>query len=86
MWFAYDLKFLEDPENAYGEEENIRAIGRKGFKEDFPEAAEFIESFCMNDDQLGEVTYDINVNKTKPEQAAKKWIKENRDVVEKWLL
>ncbi|MGY4687454.1 glycine betaine ABC transporter substrate-binding protein [Petrotoga sp. DB-2] len=85
MWFAYDLKFLEDPKNAYGEEENIRAIGRKGFREDFPEVAEFIENFKMNDDQLGEVTYDINVNRTNPEQAAKKWIEENRDVVEKWL-
>ncbi len=85
MWFAYDLKFLEDPENAYGEEENIRAIGRKGFKEDFPEVAEFMESFQMNDDQLGEVTYEINVNGTSPEQAAKNWIEENRDVVEKWL-
>jgi len=84
-FFAYDLKYLEDPENTYGGEEEIHVIARKGFKEDMPEAASILSNFFLTDAQLGEVMYEVNVNGVDPETAARNWVDANQDVVSEWV-
>ena len=84
MFFNYDLKFLEDPDETYGGSEQIVIIGRTGFKEDFPDAAEFFANFKLTSAQLGEVMYMINVDEMSPSEAAQKWINDNPDVVATW--
>ncbi len=51
----YNLRFLEDPLGIFGEEENIKALGRAGLTEEMPEVAELLGNFSLNDDQLGEM-------------------------------
>ncbi|HAS28250.1 MAG TPA: glycine/betaine ABC transporter [Dehalococcoidia bacterium] len=84
-FFAYDLKILEDPELSYGGMEEIVIIGRDGFTEDFPDAAEFFSKWTITADQLGEVMYMINIDKMDPAEAASTWIEDNRDIVNTWL-
>ncbi|MDD5590457.1 MAG: glycine betaine ABC transporter substrate-binding protein [Dehalococcoidales bacterium] len=84
-FFAYDLKMLEDPEETLGGMEEIVVIARKGFTEDFPEAAEFFKNWKINSAQLGEVMYMINIDKMSPYDAARSWIEANPDVVDSWI-
>jgi glycine betaine/proline transport system substrate-binding protein len=46
----HDLHRLEDPEGAWGEEEQLHAIARQGFDEDFPEVTTWLENFFLEDD------------------------------------
>lgn len=82
----WDLKFLEDPKGVYGEEETLYTIGRKGVKEDegLADALEFLENFEMNDDQLSDLMYAFEQG-TDEEATARKWVEENRELVESWL-
>ncbi len=84
-FFAYDLKILDDPELSYGGMEEIVIIGRAGFSEDFPDAAEFFSNWTITADQLGEVMYMINIDNMDPAEAASTWIEDNRDIVNTWL-
>ncbi|UMZ74626.1 glycine betaine ABC transporter substrate-binding protein [Natranaerofaba carboxydovora] len=80
----WDLKFLEDPELVYGEEETINALTRLGFDEDAPEVYELLENFHITDDQLGEIMGMIEDTGDESGSAAE-WAEENQDVVEDWL-
>ena len=85
-FFKYDLKFLDDPKGAYGGSEHIGVIVRKGLSCDMPEVAKVLENFYLTESQLGEVMYMVNVEGVKPKEAAKKWVDENQDVVDGWML
>ena len=80
----YDLKFLDDPENVYGDAETINALTRLGLDEDLPEVYEFLENFHVTDDELGEVMAMIEDTGDERGSAAE-WVEENQDVVEGWL-
>lgn len=83
---SYDLKFLEDPKNVYGEEESINTIVRQGFQEDFsPEVVQFFENFYLSQPQLHEMMNIIRESNQSELELAKEWIKANSDVVESWL-
>lgn len=84
-FFKYDLKFLDDPQGAYGGNEHIDVIIRKGLSCDMPEVANVLENFYLTEGQLGEVMYMVNVEGMKPEEAARKWVDENQDVVDGWM-
>lgn len=50
---AWPLKDLEDPKGAMGESEALHFLGKTGFAEEFPEAAELIEKITLTDEQYG---------------------------------
>lgn len=80
----YELKYLEDPKKAFGEAEEIHIIANKEFTTQNPEVAQMLKTFKMNDQQIGELEGLINEG-MKPEEAAGKWIGENRALVDSWL-
>ena len=80
----YDLKYLEDPKQSFGGEEQIHTIVRKGLKEDEPSAYTFLDRFEWTPDDMAVVMADIQEGK-KPEEAAKAWVEANPDKVNKWL-
>lgn len=83
---AYDLKFLADPEGAYGEDETINTIVRTGFRDDFgPEVVAFLEDFYLTQDQLHEMMNIIRESDESALKLAKDWLDTNPDVVESWL-
>ncbi|EME5380332.1 ABC transporter permease/substrate binding protein [Enterococcus faecium] len=83
MFAKYDLKYLEDPENGMGSEEQIHTMVRKGLKEDQPEAYKVLDNFHWSEKDMEKVMLEINNGKD-PHQAAKDWIKENQELVESW--
>ncbi|MFS1098984.1 ABC transporter permease/substrate binding protein [Enterococcus faecium] len=83
MFAKYDLKYLKDPENGMGSEEQIHTIVRKGLKEDQPEAYKVLDNFHWSEKDMEKVMLEINNGKD-PQQAAKDWIKENQELVESW--
>lgn len=80
----WDLKFLEDPKNLFGEAETIHTIARKGIKEDLPEVAEFFENFKFNDEEISDLVLSLEDEDDKLE-ASRKWAKEHEDLVKSWL-
>jgi glycine betaine/proline transport system substrate-binding protein len=87
--FAYgqwDLKNLEDPEGALGEPDEIRSIASEGFVEEHPEVAGWIRNFQMDNDALAELEVAINeAGAGKELEATKRWLEDNRDLVEPWF-
>lgn len=83
---SYDLKFLEDPEGVYGEEETINTVVRADFRDDFDsEIVSFLENFYLTQPQLHEMMNIIRVSPEDPMDLARVWIQENSDLVEEWL-
>ncbi len=81
---AYDLKYLEDPRNSFGDEEHIATIVNPGLQEKAPDVYEFLDNFYWTTDDMGEVMMMIEED-MEPFEAARQWISENRDMVEGWL-
>ncbi|MUV37715.1 Glycine betaine-binding protein OpuAC [Lentibacillus sp. JNUCC-1] len=79
----WDLKFLEDPQNVYGDPDNINTIVRKNLEEDAPKAYKILDQFHWTKEQIGEVMTKIS-NGMEPADAAQEWVSNNQDTVEKW--
>ncbi|TCP28805.1 glycine betaine/proline transport system substrate-binding protein [Scopulibacillus darangshiensis] len=83
MFQKFDLKFLKDPKNVYGDAEAIHTVTRKGFKQDNPGAAKILDQFHWSQDDMGKVML-ATADGKKPEEAAKEWVKKNQDKVKEW--
>lgn len=83
MFATYDLKYLEDPENSFGEAETINTMVREGLENDMPEAYQVLDQFHWSTDEMEEVMLDIS-NGEDPADAAKAWIEENPERVAEW--
>lgn len=84
MFAAYKLKFLKDPKNVYGGEEEIHSIARKGLDQEMPDVYRFLQKFQWGATDVGGVMIAVKEGK-KPEEAAKEWVSKNAAVVEKWV-
>jgi glycine betaine/proline transport system substrate-binding protein len=80
----FDLKYLDDPKNVYGEGEDIYWMSRKGFGEDHPQIVQWLNTWQMNDAQLGGLMAKIN-EVGDPAEGAEAWIESHRDLVESWM-
>ncbi|WP_460834950.1 glycine betaine ABC transporter substrate-binding protein [Nocardioides hungaricus] len=78
---AFPIRPLEDPMGAYGQPEDLYVIARDGFSEDFPEVADMLKNFKLNDEQYNSLE-DLVANKYgagKETEAAAEWLKANPD-------
>lgn len=82
---SYDIRFLEDPEEVYAAEEEIRTMVREGLEEDHPVAYEILDNFYWEAEDMNEVMLDVQENDKPVEEAAQDWIDNNRDTVDEWL-
>lgn len=85
MFTEWDLKYLEDPKKTLGEPEEIHTLANKDFAERHPEVASWLKNFKMTDEQLGTLESYIFNEGMAEDEAAKRWIEENRNVVDGWL-
>lgn len=79
----YDLRYIDDPENALGGIERIYAVSRQGFQQDFPQVAEFLIRMHIPLDELEAAMFDAQ--ETSYEAAIEKYISEHPERVEYWL-
>lgn len=86
IWAKFDLRYIEDPKNVFGEEPHWHyVLGREGFEEDFPEATAFFKKFALDNDDVANLTYWIIEDDLDSDQAADRWIEENEAKIEDWL-
>jgi len=79
----FPVKELEDPKGALGEGEGMHFLGTKGFAEEFPEAAGWIEELELDDDEYGALE-DMIVNQFEEgeeAEAVSAWIEKYLDVL-----
>ncbi len=84
MFGRWDLRFLkQDQEEVWGKG-NIHIFGRKNLREDKPELAQFLENYYFTDAQLSDLMLTV-AEGSDVEEAARQWMNDNMDVVEKWI-
>lgn len=84
MFAKYDLKYLEDPMNVYGSAEQIHTLANKEFTQKNPEVAKMLKTFKLDNQQIGDLESLITGGMT-PESASKKWITDNKALVDSWM-
>lgn len=80
----WDLKYLEDPKNIYGGEEEIHTIVRKGLQEDMPEVYQVLDQFHWTAEQMSELMAWNREDDTDPYENAQKWVAANAALVKQW--
>lgn len=83
-FYRYDLKVLEDPDHIFGDAEQIKTATRKGFSEDHPFAAEFLNNIHFTTAQIGSLMQAIEEADTEA-AGAQVWIEENRELTRSWM-
>lgn len=81
----WDLKYLKDTKNVFGKNEYIGTIVRKGLKNDMPEVYRFLDNFHWSPDDMAQVMLWAQDQDTTYLEAARRWIKNNQDIVKVWL-
>jgi glycine betaine/proline transport system substrate-binding protein len=82
MWAQYDIKYLEDPKSVYPKDV-CAILSRKGFEEDFPQAAKFCNNFNLKEEQLYSLMGKIK-DASDPLVAAEEWYKDHKSMVDNW--
>ncbi|WP_136067725.1 glycine betaine ABC transporter substrate-binding protein [Modicisalibacter radicis] len=84
MFSRWDIKYLDDPKNVYGDAEQIHTIVRQGLEEDMPEVYEVLDNFAWTPEQMGEVMLMNQEEGADPYANAQKWVEEHPEVVDEW--
>ncbi|MDZ7805633.1 MAG: glycine betaine ABC transporter substrate-binding protein [Gracilimonas sp.] len=86
-WIAnrYELRFLEDPENVFGETEQIHTLAREGFSEEHSRVVTFFERFKLTNEQLGALMDELQTFPNNEQRAVQNWIRDNEFVVNQWV-
>ena len=79
-----DMKYLDDPKEVYGGEEDINSLVRIGLEEDKPEAYKMIDQFEWDVEDMEEIMYEAEDTGEEVEDVAKRWVEENEDKVATW--
>ncbi len=86
---AYPVRDLEDPQGLLGEAEELHVVAHEGFSEEYPEVAEWLSTWEMDDDSVGSLV-DTVINEYGQGQEAEAvdaWLSDpdNRALVDSWL-
>lgn len=79
--FAYwDLRYLEDPKKVLDGEQSVHALGRQGFRRDFPDVARFLRNFKIPLGTLEEIM--LMTTEVPVEEAVNAYLKNRPEFVE----
>ncbi len=81
---SFDLKYLNDPQGAYGEADHVETLARAGLEEDDPELYQIISRFKWTHEDIQSVMADL-ADGMPEEDAARKWVENNPDKVSEWI-
>lgn len=82
----FDIRELSDTKGAFGKPDLIQVIATKGYSETNPELAGWMKNFKLSQDELASLTLALHdAGKGKEQAAAKKWMEENKKVVDAWF-
>ena len=84
IFARYNVRFLEDPDNVFGEREKIYTIAQKNLESTHPNAVRFFERMQLTEKQLNRLVYQVRVNED-PINGVKVWMEQNEYVVNQWV-
>ncbi|MBF4616250.1 glycine betaine ABC transporter substrate-binding protein [Curtobacterium sp. VKM Ac-1376] len=82
---AFDVKDLEDPKGALGDNESIHTVVNEDFGDDFPQAEKWLKEFEMDSDtlySLEDVLVNSGADQSEYQSIVEKWVGENEDYVD----
>ncbi len=85
LFSEHDLRFLKDPQQVYGQGEQIYSVARKGFQEDFPEIASFLQDFNLQEEQMLGLLAEMQKTDGNPAKGIKTWIEAHRSFIDQLL-
>lgn len=87
MFARWELKFLEDPQNIYGDKPgHIDTVARKGLKQDMPKVYKFLDKFRWSPEQLGQLMIWIHDGGGMyPYEKAMRYLRTHPEQVQSWL-
>ncbi|WP_408955339.1 ABC transporter substrate-binding protein [Natroniella sp. ANB-PHB2] len=86
MNVAYDIKYLDDPEGIWGDNDRVKTVVRPEIKNESPEFYQFLERFAVTSDIQNEWIYEYGRQERPADEVAEEWIKNNLDLVEEWVV
>ncbi|MGD9526724.1 MAG: glycine betaine ABC transporter substrate-binding protein [Pseudonocardia sp.] len=82
----WQLKVLDDTQQAFGEPDQMQIIATKGWGAANPEVAGWLKNYTITPEQLSSLMLEIqNAGKGQEQVATKQWISENQQVVDAWF-
>lgn len=84
IFAKYDLKYLSDEKKSFGGSEGLHMLANKNFAQQKPEVGAMLKKFRLDDRKIGGLE-DLIQKGMDPQAAAKKWIKDNRALVDSWM-
>lgn len=84
MFAKFDIKYLEDPKQVFGEEEHITTLTRQGLEDDMPEAYTILDRLHWELDVFQDALLLAQEMDFDYEKVAEKWVEENPDKVAEW--
>jgi len=82
MFAEWDIKYLEDPEDLFGEEQQFTTIVRDDLEEDMPEAYTIMDRFEWELDDVEEAL--VETQEKEVDEVAENWVEDNQDTVAEW--
>jgi glycine betaine/proline transport system substrate-binding protein len=82
---AFPIKDLEDPKGTLGDAEGIHSFGGKSFTADYPQLAEWLEGFEMDNDRLSALEnamFNSGVDGSDYTEVVEAWIADNQEYVD----
>ncbi|MBM7633238.1 glycine betaine ABC transporter substrate-binding protein [Geomicrobium sediminis] len=80
----YDLKYLDDPDQVYGEGDDIYYMTRPGLESEMPELIEFLNQIYFTDEQLSDLLV-LQSELGNESAAVDQWMEDYSDVVDDWM-
>jgi glycine betaine/proline transport system substrate-binding protein len=81
----FDLEYLKDPQNVYGDAERINTIVRSGLEEDMPEVYAVLDAFYWEPADMQKVMLLARGENTSYFEAAEQWVHEHQALVDDWV-
>lgn len=77
----FDMRDLEDPKGSLGDSEGLHFLGKDGFEEEFPEAAELVEGIKLDDEAYDSLEDNVvnQFDEGEEDKAIDAWIEDNPD-------
>ncbi len=85
MNVAYDIRYLDDPENIWGEDDKVLTVVRSGYGEEQPNVYRFLEQFVIDAEIQNEWIYEYGQEEREPANVAEEWVANNLDLVIEYL-
>ncbi|WP_136247091.1 glycine betaine ABC transporter substrate-binding protein [Halomonas borealis] len=80
----YDLKAIEDPEEAYGGGDDIKWMSKAGFAEEHPEVTGILNGWHMSHAELSDLMLTIE-DVGNPEEGVRRWVEDHPALIDQWL-